>query len=296
MNKKAIIIASLALFLAGCTQNSTNAGVEIKSMPNAKVFINNKEVGKTPYQNNKMAAGDYTIKLENEEGNWNSGRIRINENTIFHINRELSNNPDEQAGETVSLEKGKGITVVTTPLQVEISLDGKKQGNSPYLIPSVNTGIHEIELSKEGYQPRKIKVKAFDGYKIVVEAQLKSDAILPSPSPTASASADPSMSPQASASASGKATPSPRSTPVVSTSPQASSSAAAGDKTITILSTPTGWLRVRSKPGTSGEEIAKVNTGETYTYTEQLDTGWTLIELSDGSTGYVASRYVKVNK
>ena len=72
--------------------------------------------------------------------------------------------------------------------------------------------------------------------------------------------------------------------------------AALGDKTVTILPTPTGWLRVRSKPGTDGEEIAKVNTGEKYAYIEQLDTGWTQIVLTDGTKGYVASKYVKVDK
>ncbi|MDQ3098920.1 MAG: SH3 domain-containing protein [bacterium] len=299
MNNKILIIAGISLFLAGCTNNNPNAGIEVKSNPTAKIFVNDKEVGTTPYQSNKMTSGEYSIKLESEKGSWNSGKVRVNENTIFHINRELATNPDEQAGENVSLEKGKGITIVTTPLQVEISLDGQKQGNSPYLIPSVSTGVHEIELTKEGYQSRKIKVKAFDGYKIVVEAQLRSDSISsPEPSPTASASATPSVSPTAT----GKATATPRTTPTLkpsptprtSASPSASSSATLGEKTLTVLSTPTGWLRVRSKPGTDGEEIAKINTGEQYAYVEQLDTGWTQIILTNGTKGYVASKYVKI--
>ncbi len=298
MYKKLLLVALTSLFIAGCTPKSGNAGIEIKSTPGAKVYVNDKNVGTTPYQNNKMTAGDYTIKLESESGTWSSGKIRINENTVFHISRELSLNAEDQAGENVSLEKGKGITVVTTPLQVEISLDGQKQGNSPYLIPSVTSGVHEIELTKEGYQSRKIKLKSFDGYKIVVEAQLKGETVsVTQPSPSATASATPS------ATIKGTPTPKPTATPKATATAKpsagASSSPAAsvtGEKTLTILSTPTGWLRVRSKPGTDGEEIAKVNTGETYTYIEQLDTGWTQIVLTDGTKGYVASKYVKIVK
>ncbi len=297
MNKKILLIAGISILLAGCTTNRANAGIEVKSASAAKVFVNDKEMGSTPYQNSKMTAGEYSIKLESDQGTWNSGKIRINENTIFHINRELAKSPDEQAGENVSLEKGKGITIVTTPLQVEISLDGQKQGNSPYLIPSVSTGIHEIELSKEGYQSRKVKVKAFDGYKIVVEAQLKSDILIsPEPSPTASSAATPSSTGKATTTPKATPTLKPTATPKASASTTASASATIGEKTVTILSTPTGWLRVRSKPGTDGEEVAKVNTGESYPYIEQLDSGWTQIVLSDGTKGYVASKYVKVNK
>ncbi len=299
MNKKLLLVTGIAIVLAGCTSNNASAGLEIKSSPGARVFVNDQSVGNTPYQNTKMKAGEYSIKLESDAGTWSSGKIRINENTVYHVNRELAANPEEQAGESVSLEKGKGITIVTTPLQVEISMDGQKQGNSPYLIPTVSTGIHEIELSKEGYQSRKIKVKAFDGYKIVVEAQLKSENIAsPEPSPTASASASPSVSGKATATP--KATPTPKATATpkasASASPTASGSATLGEKTVTVLSTPTGWLRVRDKAGSDGQEIAKVNTGEKYEYIEQLDSGWTQIVLSDGTKGYVASRYVRVNK
>jgi hypothetical protein len=298
--KKIILITTAILFsLAGCTLSKTNAGIQIKSNPESKVFINDKETGESPYKNDKMTPGEYTVKLQADDATW-SDKVRLTEGTVLYINRELTSNPDEQSGEIISLEKGKGITVVTTPSQVELSLDGQKQGNTPYLIPSVSAGVHELTLVKEGYLSKTVKVKAVDGYKIIIEVQLKPEGLSSeSPEPSASAiaspsgSARPTTSPRVSPSASVKAS----ATPKASGSPAATAGTVEGQAgTVTILSTPTGWLRVRDKAGIDGKEVTKVNTGDTLSYTEQLDTGWTVIVLPDGTKGYVVTRYVKVNK
>lgn len=291
--KTTLFIFSILLF-TGCTLGKSNAGLVVKSEPNGTVFINDKEVGRTPYENKQLKPGSYIVKITSDQGEWTSNKIRILDNTIYNINRELAVNSADQAGENVSIEKGKGITVVTIPSQVEVSMDGQKQGNTPYLIPSVSEGDHEITLTKEGFITRKIKIRARNEFKIVIEAQLKrsgsaSPEASPSPSPTNEASSAPSSS--AKASPSGKATPSAKPSATA-----AASKAPVSGQSVTILDTPTGWLRVRDKAGIEGKEIAKVNTGETYEYKERLDSGWTLIVLEDGSEGYVASRYVKVNK
>jgi hypothetical protein len=298
MYKKIFILLAIASFFTSCSLTKSRSGLEVKSNPNAKLFINGKENGTTPFKNENLTPGEYTIKLISDQGEWTSNVIPIAENTTYHIFRELTKNPEDQAGENVGLEKGRGISIVTTPASVEISLDGQKQGNSPYIIPSVSAGTHELTLSKDGYQSRTLKVKTFEGYKIVVEIQLRPLATgndpkaspSASPSNTASASASPTESPKGSTkpTVTPKASPTPKSSTAASTAPTGN--------TITILSTPTGWLRVRDKAGIDGKEIAKVNTGETYQYEQQLDTGWTEIILSDGTKGYVATKYVKVNK
>lgn len=59
-------------------------------------------------------------------------------------------------------------------------------------------------------------------------------------------------------------------------------------KTLTILDTPTGFLRIRKSPW--GEEIGKAEPGEKYEYLKE-DDEWTQIILKDG-TGWVYSQYV----
>jgi uncharacterized protein YgiM (DUF1202 family) len=64
-------------------------------------------------------------------------------------------------------------------------------------------------------------------------------------------------------------------------------------QTLTVKETPTGWLRVRETPGTAGEEVAKVNPGETFSVIAGQN-GWFQIELPDGITGWVSGAYASV--
>lgn len=64
---------------------------------------------------------------------------------------------------------------------------------------------------------------------------------------------------------------------------------------VKILATSTGWLRVRSKPGFGGVEVAKVNPGEEYSVLEE-NAGWYRIKLDDGKEGWISGQYAKKTK
>lgn len=65
----------------------------------------------------------------------------------------------------------------------------------------------------------------------------------------------------------------------------------AGPK-VKILPTGVGFLRVRSGPGTSYEEIAKITPGEEYPVLEEKS-GWYKISLADGSEGWITGRWAQ---
>ena len=61
---------------------------------------------------------------------------------------------------------------------------------------------------------------------------------------------------------------------------------------VKILDTPTGYLNVRSGPGTNFEQIGRVNPGEIYDLvSEDLDAGWYQIRLDNGQNGWVIKQY-----
>lgn len=60
---------------------------------------------------------------------------------------------------------------------------------------------------------------------------------------------------------------------------------------IMIEDTPTGWLRVRKTP--SGIEIAKVVSGESFTFVDE-NTDWYQIELDDGALGWISKKYASL--
>jgi len=62
-------------------------------------------------------------------------------------------------------------------------------------------------------------------------------------------------------------------------------------KQATILSTPTGWLRVRNAPGLNGAEVTKVDVGDTFPVLDESN-GWTKIKVNDSTQGWVSDTYI----
>ena len=78
---------------------------------------------------------------------------------------------------------------------------------------------------------------------------------------------------------------------------QATSSATIAKPYVEILTTPTGWLKVRETASTTGTELAKVNPGDKFPYKEENSTGsWYQIEYATGQWGFVSSSYAKLVK
>jgi hypothetical protein len=67
---------------------------------------------------------------------------------------------------------------------------------------------------------------------------------------------------------------------------------------VSILDTPTGFLRVRSLPSVSGTEVGQVIPGENYPLLETADSGWYLIkvQLEATSSGWISPQYAKSYK
>lgn len=72
---------------------------------------------------------------------------------------------------------------------------------------------------------------------------------------------------------------------------------------VTILQTPTGYLRVRTKPGEGGSEIAQIKPGEKYPYIDtDVETGWIEIQYQEpktgmpsGMVGWISNQYASVS-
>jgi len=65
------------------------------------------------------------------------------------------------------------------------------------------------------------------------------------------------------------------------------------DTFIIITETETGWLNVRSGPGTAFPIVKKIYPGEQYPLLSESD-GWQRIELLEGVEGWVSSRYTLI--
>lgn len=234
-----------------------HAGLRITSNLKAKVFINEKQMGNTPYQDENLIEGEYLVKLLGDEAtssakSW-QGYVKLNGGTWSLVNRELGDSPTVSSGEVITLENGNGVTVVSIPSGADVTVDGKIFGRTPLTISDISLGEHQFIIGREDYLKRSIRVNLVEGFNLTMNVDL------------ALAEADLTK---------------------ITTTPISQTAQ------LVVKNTPTGFLRVRSEPSVNGTEIARVSPGDTLTLLEEQP-NWDRVRLSDGKEGYVASAYVE---
>lgn len=307
------------VILSGCTlpwQGKTSSGIQIETGDVvASVFLNNEFVGSTPFIEKELKPDTYSVRLEPKAGELQQYEtsVTLYPKTLSVLQWNFAESLDKTTGlqlelEPISSQKGK-LTVTTIPDNVVFTLNGQSQGFTPSLMDDVSVGSYTLQLQLPGFAEMKQTVEINAGYHLHVTAKL---AKLPPPenSNEAPANSEPESSPVATASATLTATASARVTPTsspkasatlapkasVSPTPKAATTSATTSLPkpyLTINTTPTGWLRVRSSA--AGKELAQVDVGKSFPYFQTED-GWHEIEYETGKKGWVSGEYSEVVK
>lgn len=243
--------------------------LKVDSNVRAKVVLNGKVIGNTPLclcdPQDTINAGLYTLQLIPDDGSESySTKVKILNGVLTAIDRTFL--PGSYASSYVLyLERIKGqkaeLFITSVPDSSLITLDGNDVGVTPKTITDISASEHEVELQKGGYGKKTILVRTVPGYKLIVEAILGTV-----PSETENLP--------------GQEPPTPTPTP--------------DSQTVTILSTPVGFLRVRSGPGVNFSEVSQAKPGETYPYLNSQN-GWYQIQLDEGKQGWVSEDYAQLS-
>lgn len=264
-----LFLVGTLFFVLGITKPKP-AGLNVKTSPESSVYVNGAFLGRTPLKISHDE-GEITIKLV-PEGNSKLQPFETKINLVTGIEtlvrREFGESEESSAGDIISYDKistgETSLVVVTTPDNAQISLDGVPRGFSPYKNSVISPAAHLITIKSPGYTDRSITLNVADGLRLTVYAKLsKSSEPLTEAVPT----------------------PTPSSGLFVE-----------------VLKTPTGFLRVRTAPGSDGDEIAEVKPGSKYPFLQKDDaSGWLKIQYDDpkpglpnGITGWVSGQYAKV--
>ena len=258
------LILGIAFFVIGSLKPKS-AGIVIETTPAANVFIDGEQVGRTPYDGTRKP-GEITIKLIPESFEAPLAPFETKVTLIAGIEtvvkREFGESDEASSGEIISFEKVGGkeasLAVVSIPDAAQISIDGSIRGFAPYKTSSIVPGEHQVKVYAPGFSEKSFSIGTVEGYKLTVVVKLK-----PNGEEVLSDEDD-------------KAPEEPK------------------QEEVEILSTPTGFLRVRSEPSTAGEEVAQVEPGDRFPYLDKdEDTGWFKIEYEDGEEGWVSNQYAK---
>ncbi len=158
-------------------------GIKITSNPKATVFIDDKEMGTTPYQDENLKEGEHKIKLTSDLGNW-QGFVKLTGGTLSLVNRELAGSTSSSMGEIVTLSRGSGVLITSTPNDAEIEIDGRAVGSSPISISALNSGEHTFLLKHESFAPKSIKAAIPPGMALNINVDLAVLGVISSVVPT----------------------------------------------------------------------------------------------------------------
>ena len=253
------------LLLGGCSLKPQKSGIEIISYPTAKVFIDGKEAGMTPYKNVTLKPGEAEIKLEARNKTWKRKLdLKSDVNTV--INWEFGEGENNDGGyllfmEKTGNEKKAGLMVSASPDKAAVAIDGEIIGFSPLRIDDVTEGDKQVSISFPGYKSINLYIKTAKGYQLVVEAFMVEEKVE-------------------------NKTENPLELVVEDLEPKIENSLGK----VVILKTETGWLRVREAASSAGREVGRVGPDEEYNLLEEKE-GWYKIDYEEGKEGWISASY-----
>ncbi|MDP3994588.1 MAG: PEGA domain-containing protein [bacterium] len=260
-----LFVFGLIFFLLGHFKPK-KAGILIETVPTSLVYINGVQVGRTPYEAT-MPPSEVVIKLIPESLDKPlvpyETKVNLESGIKTVIKREFGESDETSAGEVVSFEKvgvkETSLAVVSIPDSAQVSIDGQIKGFAPTKITGVALGEHQIAVSAERFKEKTLTVKAMAGYKLTAVVKLALNPELPKEEVKNEQIKEPEKTYQ-----------------------------------VEILTTPNGFLRVRSEPAITAGELTKVKTGERFEFIGQDEkTGWFEIEYEAGKEGWVSNDYAK---
>lgn len=244
--------------------------LQVTSNIQAKVFLNGKLIGSTPLCkceiSDRIEEGLYTLQLiPSDSFSTFITKIKINKNVLTALDRTFL--PGSYASSYVlMLEKNftntADLEIYSIPSESLVSIDGNDSGVTPFVSKNISVSDHEIELQKGGFGKKTIRLRTRPGFKLIVQAVLGTipgaNEVLP-----------------------GQEIP-PSPTPTL-----------AQKDTVIILTTPTGFLRVRSEANINSAEIGRVNPNDILQIISEKP-GWYEIQFQE-KTGWISSDFAKKN-
>ncbi|MFC1710512.1 PEGA domain-containing protein, partial [Patescibacteria group bacterium] len=191
------------------------------------------------------------------------------------LRRDFGDSEKASSGVTISFEKigGKdtGLSVISTPDESQVTIDGQIRGFTPYKTTTISEGEHEIIVSSEGYAEMVVSIKTREGFQLTADVKL---------------------APGGEEKEEGKEEEKKEET---DEEPLDEEIFEKEKEQIEIIDTPTGFLRVRLEPSTLAKEVARVSPGDTFDLLDtDDDTGWYKIEYEKDSEGWITDKYAKI--
>ena len=246
--------------------------LQVNSNIKATVLLDAKNIGETNLclcdQNQTVQEGEHTLKIIPNDTTLQpfTAKIKIFPNVLTAVERTFL--PGSFASSYIlnlekTNEKEASLFVASLPDGALVTLDGNQVGATSYFAKSISASEHEIEIQKQGFGKKTIRIRTVAGYKLVINVVLGTDS-----------------------GTSDEASPTPEPTSAIA-SPSATITTQ-----VKIKKTPNNFLNVREDTSTNSTIIIKVHDDEVYEFVDEKG-GWFQIKLPDGTIGWISSTYAE---
>jgi len=267
-----ILIAALAfLVVKKVAFKKANAGLKVESIPTATVFLDGKELGKTPFKDEKLAPGEKTVKLVPEDAKFFSweAKITLTGGALSYVSRNFAETEAFSSGKVITLEKladkkTTSLIIISTPDSCLVKVDGEEKGFTPVSLEDISEGEHQVVLSSSGFKDIQVSAKVIKGFRVNLNLKLAQEE-----------KKEEEEGEGDEEEVSEEETEEEIARPYVK-----------------IKDTPTGWLRVRMGPTTVATEAARVDPGKTFPLLDE-ESGWYKIEYEKDEEGWISGRYAE---
>ncbi|MCG2686095.1 PEGA domain-containing protein [Candidatus Parcubacteria bacterium] len=148
--------------------------VDIPFDQSATVFLDGKKLGTTPFYSEDIEAKEGVLLISSESATFEK-KLTFTPGTRVAVHWDLGPSQDFQAGDIIWLEPsalGARVAVISEPAGADVAVDGDIVGKTPFSPGDIPPGEHRLEVTKEGYEKRSLRIRVMEDYKLNVSFRL----------------------------------------------------------------------------------------------------------------------------
>lgn len=137
----------------------------------ATVLINNKEVGKTPFESKNIKSGTNTITVKGTSSQYQTTikflPSKKGQTFAVGVVRDLGISDLFSSGQEFWFDKDNPndtLRIVSEPSGASVFIDGSEIGKTPFSSASITTGDYELKISLDGYEAQTTRLNIQKGY------------------------------------------------------------------------------------------------------------------------------------
>lgn len=179
-----VVLLGLFIFFGGSIINqfdnlTQKSAITIESLnQTANVFINDEQVGTTPYEKLDIKPGDNKITLKTDSQIYETviNFLPQDENGIYNvlIKRDLGVSNIFSSGQEFWYEKDTSnlLKINSEPKGAEVYIDDTQVGTTPYFADNLTKGEYKVRVHINGYETQEFRVNVDNTYSINVNIKL----------------------------------------------------------------------------------------------------------------------------